>query len=98
LQQLNSRFANHPPAALLQWSMATFAPAIALATSFGPQSIVLMHLIAQIRPETTVFYLDTDLLFPETYALRDTLAERLGLRFTCVCSLQPLPGSPGHHI
>jgi phosphoadenosine phosphosulfate reductase len=84
LQQLNNRFDTCPPAELLQWSMATFSPDLALATSFGPQSIVLMHLMAQIDTATTVFYLDTDLLFPETYKLRDTLATRFGLRFTCV--------------
>lgn len=45
-----------------------------------------MHMVSEIAPETTIFYLDTDLLFPETYALRDELAERLGLRFTRVHS------------
>ena len=69
---------------ILSWGLENFAPGICLATSFGPQSIVLMHQIARLRPETTVFYLDTDLLFPETYALRDELARRLGLEFTRV--------------
>ena len=86
IQQLNARFADRPPAEILQWGLATFLPDIALATSFGPQSIVLMHLISQIRPETPVFYLDTDLLFPETYALRDELTTRLGLHFIRVHS------------
>jgi phosphoadenosine phosphosulfate reductase len=86
VQQLNARFADHPPTEILQWGLTTFLPDIALATSFGPQSIVLMHLISQIRPETTVFYLDTDLLFPETYALRDELAARLDLHFIRVHS------------
>jgi phosphoadenosine phosphosulfate reductase len=86
VQQLNVRFADHPPTEILQWGLTTFFPDIALATSFGPQSIVLMHLISQIRPETPVFYLDTDLLFPETYALRDELAVRLGLHFIRVHS------------
>jgi len=69
---------------ILRWSLESFLPGICLATSFGPQSIVLMHQIARLRPETTVFYLDTDLLFPETYALRDELARSLGLEFTRV--------------
>jgi phosphoadenosine phosphosulfate reductase len=86
VQQLNARFADHSPVEILQWGLKTFLPDIALATSFGPQSIVLMHLIWQIRPETTIFYLDTDLLFPETYTLRDELTRRLGLRFIRVHS------------
>lgn len=48
VQQLNARFADHPPAEILQWGLATFLSDIVLATSFGPQSIVLMHLISQI--------------------------------------------------
>ena len=67
---------------VLHWGLETFGSDICLATSFGPQSIVLMHAIARLRPTLTVFYLDTDLLFPETYALRDELGHRLGLRFT----------------
>ena len=69
---------------VLRWGLDTFSPDICLATSFGPQSIVLMHHISKIRPEIAVFYLDTELLFPETYALRDELSERLGMTFTRV--------------
>ncbi len=82
----NRRFEGAAPEAILRWGFREFAPAICLATSFGPQSIVLMHLISQLRPETTVFYLDTELLFPETYALRDELRDRLGLSFVRVTS------------
>jgi phosphoadenosine phosphosulfate reductase len=85
LQQLNDRFNGQEPQEILRWGLETFGPDIALATSFGPTSIVLMHLIRQIRPETTIFYLDTDLLFPETYALRDELAGYLELQFTRLC-------------
>jgi phosphoadenosine phosphosulfate reductase len=81
VQQLNERFADHSPTEILRWGLKTFLPDIALATNFGPQSIVLMHLISQIRPETTLFYLDTDLLFPETYALRNELERQLGVHF-----------------
>jgi phosphoadenosine phosphosulfate reductase len=49
-----------------------------------------MHMVSQIRPETVTFYLDTDLLFPETYALRDELARRLGVRFERVPGSLPL--------
>jgi phosphoadenosine phosphosulfate reductase len=97
VQQLNAYFADHPPTEILHWGLKTFLPDITLATSFGPQSIVLMHLISQIRPETTVFYLDTDLLFPETYALRDELAVRLGLRFIRVHSGLSLETQAAEH-
>jgi len=84
LKPVSDTFEGRPLQEILNWGFENFAPDIALATGFGPEGIVLMHHVSQIRPETTVFYLDTALLFPETYALRDELEERLGIRFTAV--------------
>lgn len=86
LELVSDHFEGRRPEEILQWGADTFAPGLALATGFGPEGVVLMHMLAQIAPETTVFYLDTELLFPETYALRDRLAERLGLTFTRVAT------------
>lgn len=74
------------PVHVLRWGFEHFAPDIVQATGFGPEGVVLMHMVSEIRPETRVFYLDTDLLFPETYALRDELARRLGIRLERVTS------------
>jgi phosphoadenosine phosphosulfate reductase len=90
LGEIDARFRDRPPEALLRWARSRFEPDICLATSFGPQTIVLMHMLARLRAKTTIFYLDTDLLFAETYALRDELAGRLGLRFTRVEASLPL--------
>jgi len=84
LQKIGAAFEDAPVEEILRWGLQTFGNGICLATSFGPQSIVLMHLISELRPKTTVFYLDTELLFPETYDLRDRLGRRLGLEFTRV--------------
>lgn len=97
LKQISARYEDSPPEEILRWGFESFAPHIALATGFGPEGIVLMHLISQIRPETTVFYLDTDLLFPETYALRDKLEDRLGLRFTRIVSEVSLKRQAAEH-
>ena len=82
LTQLNRQFELQPPRALLHWALETFGPHVALGTGFGPTGIVLMHMVTQIRPETTIFYLDTGLLFSETYDLRDRLEAQLGIRLT----------------
>ncbi len=76
--------AQAPVEKVLRWADDNFSPQLCLATSFGPQSIVLMHQVAKLQPDMVVFYLDTELLFPETYALRDELSRRLGLKFTRV--------------
>jgi phosphoadenosine phosphosulfate reductase len=84
LKAVSESLEGQSPEAILRWGLEHFAPGIALATGFGPEGIVLMHLVSQTAPETTVFYLDTDLLFQETYELRDELEARLGIKFTRV--------------
>ncbi len=53
---------------------------IAVVSSFGAESAVLLHLVAQIDPATPVLFLDTGKHFAETIAYRDLLIERLGLK------------------
>lgn len=69
------------PEAILRWAIAEFGPDIALATGFGAEGCVLVAMLSNISRSTRVFYLDTDLLFPETYALRDQLEMRYCVRF-----------------
>ena len=64
-----------------------FPRRIALVSSFGTESAVLLHMVAGIDPHTPVIFLDTGKLFPETLAYRDTLVARFGLRD--VRSVQP---------
>lgn len=55
---------------VLTWALEQFDPEeIALACSFGAEDMVLVDMIATVRPGTRAFYLDTNLLFPETYDL-----------------------------
>ncbi|WP_156840111.1 phosphoadenylyl-sulfate reductase [Novosphingobium aquimarinum] len=62
---------------------------VAVVSSFGAESAVLLHLIAQVDPATPVLFLETGKHFPETLAYRDLLIERLGL--TDVRNLEPDP-------
>jgi phosphoadenosine phosphosulfate reductase len=86
LPSISRYFEYRPAEQLLGDALDNFGDEIALATGFGTSGVVLMHMVAQLRPQTTVFYLQTDLLFPETMALRDRLSERLGIQFTEVHS------------
>jgi phosphoadenosine phosphosulfate reductase len=52
---------------------------VAVVSSFGAESAVLLHLVAQVDPNTPVLFLETHKHFPETIAYRDLLVERLGL-------------------
>lgn len=52
---------------------------VAVVSSFGAESSVLLHLISRIDPAIPVLFLETGKHFPETLAYRDLLVERLGL-------------------
>jgi phosphoadenosine phosphosulfate reductase len=69
------------PEDVLRWSYEEFGPDVAMATGFGVEGCVLVSMLAATGCNIRLFYLDTDLLFPETYALRDTLESRYGVQF-----------------
>jgi phosphoadenosine phosphosulfate reductase len=55
-------------------------PRVALACSFGgPSGMVLLDLTLRLTRDVPVYYLDTGLLFPDTYALIDRTARRYGI-------------------
>jgi len=65
----------------LAWAVETFGSSLAFAVSFQKTSSVIIDIAHGIAPDARFFYLDTELLFPETYATRDALADRYGLVF-----------------
>lgn len=80
IDAINRNLDKSSPQEILGWAFKTFAPDIVLACSFGGGSgMVLLDMAVRIYPQLRVFYLDTDLLFPETYALRDEVARRYGI-------------------
>jgi len=66
---------------VLRWAMQEFGPDVALATGFGAEGCVLIRMLSEIDRNARMFYLDTDLLFPETYELIRKLEVRYGVRF-----------------
>jgi phosphoadenosine phosphosulfate reductase len=64
-----------------------FEGKIALVSSFGTESAILLHMISEVDKATPVIFLDTGKLFPETLAYRDELVARLGL--TDVRAIRP---------
>ena len=53
---------------------------IAMVSSFGAESVVLLHMIAEIDRATPVIFLDTEMLFPETLTYQREVAASLGLK------------------
>ncbi|WP_420398347.1 phosphoadenylyl-sulfate reductase [Nioella sp.] len=53
---------------------------IALVSSFGAESVVLLHMVSVIDPATPVLFIDTQMLFPETLSYQQDVAAHLGLQ------------------
>lgn len=77
---LNARLENMAPQDVMAAILAEdFDGTVGAVSSFGTESAVLLHMLAEIDPTTPVLFLDTGMLFPETLDYRDQLQERLGL-------------------
>ena len=77
---LNERFAGVDAATMLRELFAEGSLRnVAVVSSFGTESAVLLHLIAQADPTIPVIFVDTLKMFAETLDYRETLLERLGL-------------------
>lgn len=66
-------------AEVLAWGFSRFRPQIAIASSFGLEDVALIHLAHEIEPGLSVFTLDTDFLFPETYQLIERMEKKYGI-------------------
>lgn len=75
---------------LVAYTLGELAPGrAAVVSSFGADSAVLLHLVAQVDRSAPVIFLETGKHFPETLAHRDRLIDQLGL--TDVRSVAPDP-------
>lgn len=80
LVELRAKYQGLTGQALLEVAIREeFAGKIAVVSSFGAESAVLLHMVAQVDPSTPVIFLNTGKLFGETLRYRDRLQERLGL-------------------
>ncbi|MDX2208805.1 MAG: phosphoadenylyl-sulfate reductase [Sphingopyxis sp.] len=88
--QLNARYEGVDTADMLANLLATrpFAN-VAAVSSFGAESAVLLHLIAQIDKSVPLIFVNTQKMFAETLLYVDELSERLG--FTDLRVYRPDP-------
>jgi phosphoadenosine phosphosulfate reductase len=64
---------------VLRWAATAFGPKLTMATAFGAEGCCLIHMLAEIAPETRIFNLETGYQFPETLELRERIKERYGI-------------------
>lgn len=86
---LNAQFGRSDAIEVLAGAIDLFGPRIAATSSFGAESVVLLHMIAGLKPDLPIIFLDTLRHFSETKDYKDELVKRLGL--SNVISAKPDP-------
>ena len=87
---LNTRYRHHAATAVLEHALRDAdLGSVALVSSFGAESVVLLHLVSVIAPETPVLFIDTRMLFAETLDYQRELAEKLHL-----CDVRTIRAAP----
>ena len=77
---LNARYKHHGATAVLERALSDpLVGRIALVSSFGAESVVLLHLVSVIDRTTPVLFIDTQMLFQETLDYQQALADKLRL-------------------
>ena len=80
LLDLQRRLGYAPPSQVLSAALREVFPGkVAVVSSFGAESAVLLHHVATVDPATPVLFVDTGRHFPETLDYRDRLVAHLGL-------------------
>ena len=86
-----ARLAAASPQAIIAAAAQALPDRLAVVSSFGIESAVLLKFVADVDPSLPVLFLDTLWLFKETLAYRDALVERL--RLTDVRTVTPSPSA-----
>ncbi len=76
---LNDTYRHHSATDVLRAAL-TGSEKLALVSSFGAESVVLLHMAALIDKSCPVIFIDTEMLFAETLVYQQEVTERLGLR------------------
>ncbi|MBU4265978.1 MAG: phosphoadenylyl-sulfate reductase [Candidatus Altiarchaeota archaeon] len=63
---------------VLEWAIGEY-PKIALASSFGAEDVVLVDILVKIKPDATIFTLDTGRLNEETYDVMERVRKKYNI-------------------
>lgn len=90
VEDLNRRFADASALEVLKAAISSEFPGrIALVSSFGADSVALLHLAATADPDVPVVFIDTGKLFGATHRYREEIVQSLGLTDVRIASPDP---------
>jgi phosphoadenosine phosphosulfate reductase len=81
IQLIHEKLESLPAPEIVAWAARQFGEGLALASSFGPEDMVLLDLLLKSDPGARVFMLDTGRLHQETYDLVEATRKRYNRDF-----------------
>jgi phosphoadenosine phosphosulfate reductase len=75
------------PQRVLAWAFESFGSRVAISSAFGAEGMVLIDITSRLRKDFRLFSVDTEFLFPETYALMDQIEQKYQIKIERVFSL-----------
>ena len=75
---VNEQLSNASAEDIIQWAAAQAKKPL-VSTNFGPHEAVILHMVTQLNPETTVLWVDSGYNTRDTYKVAQQLIERLNL-------------------
>ena len=73
---------NKNPQKLLEWITKNLPnKKVIMGTGFGPPGIVLLDILFKVTRDISVFYIDTNFLFDQTYELKNKLEKKYNFTF-----------------
>ncbi len=76
--RLNVQMRHHAAHDVMRAAVAAIEN-LALVSSFGAESVALLHLTSRVKKDLPVLFIDTEMLFAETLAYQRDVAIKLGL-------------------
>ena len=79
LDAINPLLEASEPQKVVEWAAATFGRDLVMSSSFGAESMLLIHMVTRVLPDVRIVMVDTGYLFPETHAFMEEMRHRFNL-------------------
>jgi phosphoadenosine phosphosulfate reductase len=78
-EEINQDLADADAVQIVRWAVDAFGEGLAMTTSFGIHSAVMLHMVTEVVPDIPVIWIDTGYLPAKTYLFAEELTQRLNL-------------------
>lgn len=79
LAAVNARCKTGGPEGIVRWAAEQFGAGLLMTSSFGAESMCLIHIATRIAPRIPIVFVNTGYLFPETLRFMEAMRRRFDL-------------------